>query len=182
MVSNRAHVYTCSHAHASISLTIFLSSHRDAPGVLQFLQDDYVDVWQFRSDGMVDVRVSKSHFDTLVPTPQCTLLIENVGEYVRRMEIATISSPDAGWFEKYVSLAIIAVSANITGYICYCQHPYEEIVEWYSNLATNNPTLVKFTESIGKSYEGRKMPAVSITGGSGSKKIIYSQCLIHASK
>ena len=100
---------TCAHMQPRSCIdtaTIFLSSHRDAPGVLQFLQDDYVDVWQFQSDGMVDVRVSKNRFDTLVPTPQCTLLIENVGEYVRRMEIATISAPDAGWFEKYVSLAI----------------------------------------------------------------------------
>ena len=64
------------------------------------------------------------------------------------------------------------------------QHDYEEIVEWYEALAADNPRIVKFEQSIGKSYEGRDMPVVTISSGESTNddNIIYSQCQIHASK
>lgn len=86
--------------------------------MLQFLQDDYVDVWQVTADGMADVRVAKSRFDTLVPRPQCTLLIRNVEEYVRRMENVTVSSTAAEWFEEYVSIMMPAIGDTVILQIC----------------------------------------------------------------
>ncbi len=52
-------------------------------------------------------------------------------------------------------------------------------MKWYEELASSNPGIVKFVASIGKSVEGRDLPAVHI--GTGAKQI-YFQCQIHASK
>ena len=65
---------------------------------------------------------------------------------------------------------------------CVIQHRYADIVKWYEDLATDNPDIVKFNPSIGKSYEGRDMPAVTISKAEEPDKVIYSQCQIHASK
>ncbi len=61
------------------------------------------------------------------------------------------------------------------------QHTYSEIIEWWDELAKNNPEEVKYEASIGKSYEGRDQPAVTITSAVTDVNIIYFQCQIHAS-
>ena len=63
------------------------------------------------------------------------------------------------------------------------QHQYEEIVGWYEDLSKQYSSIVKFVESIGESFEGRKIPAVHFTGPEASPKYtIYFQCQIHASE
>jgi murein tripeptide amidase MpaA len=62
------------------------------------------------------------------------------------------------------------------------QHRYADIVKWYEDLANNNPNIVKYVESIGKSVEGRDQPAVHIAGENPNGNKIYFQCQIHASK
>ena len=63
------------------------------------------------------------------------------------------------------------------------QHRYADIVNWWLKLAEDNPDLVKYEESIGKSLEGRDMPAVRITASPNfNGKKIYFQCQIHASE
>lgn len=79
-------------------------SHKDGAGVADFLQQDFVDVWQFRADGMVDVRVAKDRYEALVPAPRCAVLIKDVEEFVQRTENVT-TIPAAEWFEEYVSVA-----------------------------------------------------------------------------
>ena len=49
-------------------------------------------------------------------------------------------------------------------------------------LEIRYPNEVTFNESIGKSHEGRNIPAVVITSAPEDAKVIYMQCLIHASK
>ena len=61
------------------------------------------------------------------------------------------------------------------------QHRYDDIVKWWSELAEDNTEIVKYEESIGKSYEGRDIPAVHITANLNREKVIYFQCQIHAS-
>ena len=69
-------------------------------------------MWQFRSDGTVDVRISKERYDALVPSPECTLLISDVEEYVRQAENVT-TAPAAEWFEEYVSLSCACNDAEL---------------------------------------------------------------------
>ena len=57
-----------------------------------------------------------------------------------------------------------------------------EIVDWWKMLEIRYPNEVTFIESIGKSLEGRNIPAVVITSAPDDAKVIYMQCLIHASK
>lgn len=53
-------------------------------------------------------------------------------------------------------------------------------MRWYTELASNNPDLVKFVPSIGKSTEGRNQPAVHITAAETSEYRVFFQCQIHA--
>ena len=63
------------------------------------------------------------------------------------------------------------------------QHTYTEIVTWYQGLAGNYPNIVKYVGSIGKSIEGRDVPAVHFTNTESTPKYtVYFQCQIHASK
>lgn len=61
------------------------------------------------------------------------------------------------------------------------QHRYDDIVNWYKELSSKFSDLVKYDESIGKSFEGRDQPAVHITAASNPTEKIYFQCQIHAS-
>jgi len=62
------------------------------------------------------------------------------------------------------------------------QHEYPDIVNWYRDLSEDFPDIVTFVPSIGKSVEGRDMPAVHITAGTSADTMkIYFQCQIHAS-
>ena len=63
------------------------------------------------------------------------------------------------------------------------QHDLMSIQKWYRKLATDNPSLVRYVPSIGKTVEGRDMVAVHITASSAPERPrIYIQCLIHASE
>lgn len=63
------------------------------------------------------------------------------------------------------------------------QHRYDEIINWYKELADKHPDIVKKIEIIGKSYEGREQPAVHITLNEDPESPkIYFQCQIHASE
>ena len=62
------------------------------------------------------------------------------------------------------------------------QHQYKDIVKWYTRLAKDYRGIARFVRSIGKSVQGRRMPAFHITNAKGSPKTIYFQCQIHASE
>ena len=73
-------------------------------------------------------------------------------------------------------------NASSISLILILKHEYPDIVNWYEELSTKFPEIVKFVPSIGKSVEGRDMPAVHITASSADALKIYFQCQIHASK
>ena len=54
-------------------------------------------------------------------------------------------------------------------------------MNWYKELAEKN-NVVTYTESIGKSYEGRDQPAIRIVAKDDVNMKIYFQCQIHARK
>ena len=82
-----------------------LYSHKDIPRIADLLQNGRVDVWQYSLNGTVDFRISKKEFDALVPSPECAVLIEDVGEYVRQAaeDMMKAKAMDGDWFESYVS-------------------------------------------------------------------------------
>ena len=65
--------------------------------------------------------------------------------------------------------------------LLYMQHRYKDIVEWYQKLASDYSDIVKYVDSIGRSIEGRDMPAVHFTKNTAPKYTVYFQCQIHAS-
>ncbi|KXS21433.1 hypothetical protein M427DRAFT_40957 [Gonapodya prolifera JEL478] len=78
---------------------------------------------------------------------------------------ANPSNPSA-WFKEY--------------------HPYPEILSFFSNLAAEHPSLATFTPSIGKTYEGRDIAAITISAVPAEArdalkvKQIWWQGMIHA--
>jgi murein tripeptide amidase MpaA len=60
-------------------------------------------------------------------------------------------------------------------------HRFDEMKQWYSDLAQQYSNLVTFIPSIGKSAQGRDLFALKITGTKASKKPqIWIQGQIHA--
>ena len=63
----------------------------------------------------------------------------------------------------------------------HTQHDYDAIINWYKHEAESNPGIMKYIPSIGKSHEGRDMPAVLLTASKDPNRMkIYMQCQIHA--
>ena len=62
------------------------------------------------------------------------------------------------------------------------QHQYKDIVGWYTQLTNDYSDIARFVDSIGKSVEGRDMPAVHITKLATPSNTVYFQCQIHASE
>jgi len=72
----------------------------------------------------------------------------------------TISRQENDWFAAY--------------------HNLKEIVQWYKNLASEYPSITKFVASVGKSVEGRNIPAFHVTAGGDDRRKVWIQCQIHA--
>jgi len=63
------------------------------------------------------------------------------------------------------------------------QHEYDDIIKWYEELTSQYSEIATYYPTIGKSYEGRDMPAVHITANTSPDVLkIYFQCQSHASK
>jgi len=131
--------------------------------LMRLINEAGFDLWkvhshsiEFRATPLLQMKYEKM-------LSRCTVLVDDVEILVRSWEKDMVdqSLKEAEWFEAY--------------------HTYEELVNWYSDLASQYPNIVTFIPSIGKSYEGRNQPAVRITGLRGSNKpSIYFQCQIHA--
>ena len=65
--------------------------------------------------------------------------------------------------------------------LVFIQHDYDDIKNWYRQKASENPKIMTYIPSIGKTHEGRDMPAVLITASKDpNRKKVYMQCQIHA--
>ncbi|XP_019851169.1 PREDICTED: carboxypeptidase B-like isoform X2 [Amphimedon queenslandica] len=132
-------------------------------GMKEFLQRDDVDVWRVTPDGLADIRINKNLIQgTDIILKQCTT-IADVEELVQQFENMTASVRLHGqaqqeWHEEY--------------------HRYDEIYDWYKELAEQCGERCQFNSSIGGSLEGRVMPAFHV--GSPAVGKIYFQCQIHA--
>jgi len=129
-----------------------------ASEVARLEEQGSVDVWGHHADGTIDVRVLSSSSSL----SSCTPLVNDLEEVVREWESTAFAArANASWFEEF--------------------HTYDELVGWYKQAAQDHSDVMSFVPSIGKSVEGRDMPAVHITGTkSGTKSQVYFQCQIHA--
>jgi murein tripeptide amidase MpaA len=143
--------------------------------LLDSLVDRYqVDIWGTSELGTIDIRVKDDLEMKGVMTAfnsECEVTVSDVEALVQGWEtewesaIANQSSTDRNllqdnWFTNYRS--------------------YSELVNWYRNFATANPSLVTWIPSIGRSFEGRDMPAIIMTSAPANAPNVYMQCLIHA--
>ncbi|XP_065890606.1 carboxypeptidase B-like [Dysidea avara] len=118
-----------------------------------------MDIW-YISNNNIDVRVSWENVMWLRQLGiHCTILHDSVEQLVKQFEKDLMVKQE--WFEEY--------------------HEYDDIIKWYEELANRYTDIVTYYPSIGKSYEGRDMPAVHITGSTAPNIFkIYFQCQIHA--
>jgi len=97
------------------------------------------------------------HFACEVAIEDVQTLIDHE-EYESAQHIMRRSEP--GWFDQY--------------------HSYTEIVEYMTALAGRFAGLAEFIPSIGKSVEGRDIPALRIRQGKSAPKTIFFSGGIHA--
>ncbi|XP_065913902.1 carboxypeptidase B-like [Dysidea avara] len=118
-----------------------------------------MDIWSIKDDS-IDVRISRESEMWLRQLGvYCTMVHDSVELLIQQFEQKLTVQQE--WFEEY--------------------HTYEEIIQWYEELANQYSEIVKYEPSIGKSYEGRDQPAVHITASSTSDTLkMYFQCQIHA--
>ncbi|XP_065909435.1 carboxypeptidase O-like [Dysidea avara] len=118
-----------------------------------------VDIWAIKKD-QIDVRVSRENMMWLRQLGvHCTMLHDSVEQLVQKFEQKLTVKQE--WFEEY--------------------HKYDDIIKWYEELADQYSNIVTYYPTIGKSYEGRDMPAVHITGSTAPNTFkMYFQCQIHA--
>jgi len=126
-----------------------------------------LDVWTQRPDGEIDVRVTKEQLEKSVFLntyfkQNCAVHIEDVEEFIAASEKEwEVRDKPAAWFDEY--------------------HTYEDIYDWYEELANTFDDLTTWNPSIGSSYQGRAQPALHITASNDPNRLrIYFQCQIHA--
>ncbi|KAK9763016.1 hypothetical protein K7432_010699 [Basidiobolus ranarum] len=140
-----------------------LVNFKRSPEILKFVEERGYDVWKNSQEGL-HVRVAPEELE-LLKRFNYEVLIEDVQSEIdheaseqRRVQL---SKRAADWHASY--------------------HTYAEIVEWLKTLASSNPSLVNLVPSIGKSIEGRDIPAIRITSNTGGqKKQFWFQGLQHA--
>jgi len=120
-----------------------------------------VDVWSHDSIpriGMNDIMVTPAQREilSLAGLVEKDVMIADVERHLEteRSNIRKLSEqPLASWFDTY--------------------HTLDEIFLFYRNLATTYPTIARYVPSIGKSVEGRDIPAFIIGGPKTTKKIYF---------
>jgi murein tripeptide amidase MpaA len=131
---------------------------------VQKITDLYsLDVWSRDSVlalGVNDIHVSSDEHEAFISAAAAsyTTLINDVQTLVDNQHNTSLT---ADWYASY--------------------HRYSEIVTQLKTLASQYSSIAKFTASIGKTVEGRDIPAIKIYGGSSSSpKRIWFQGGQHA--
>jgi murein tripeptide amidase MpaA len=148
--------------HKVLRVTVENESQLQA---LQKVTDSlYLDIWSRDSAlgiGANDIRVSSIEEESLIRAlvPTTTTLITDVQKLI---DDQTVTKPyNQTWFTSY--------------------HRYSEIVAFTQELAGKYPNIATFIPSIGKTVEGRDIPAIQITGSKDpSPKRIWFQGGQHA--
>ncbi|KAK9768072.1 hypothetical protein K7432_001608 [Basidiobolus ranarum] len=148
-----------------------LISVKRTPESWDLVQKEGFDVWQNNKNGL-HVRVAPSDIAKFAALDYEVLMqdvqskIDEEARSLRRNHISKRCVSDPEWFKSY--------------------HPYEEVLKWLADLSKKHNELVSYIPSIGKSIEGRDIPALRITSkkninkGNAPKKQYYFQGLQHA--
>ncbi|KAI8817505.1 carboxypeptidase A1-like protein [Fimicolochytrium jonesii] len=160
------------------------TSSSDGLAALHALLEDQLglDVWNTGADG-IDVRIAPEERKFLGTKGPIAKAVKVYNATVEVLEKNIQEIVDKG--ESVNKAASLGFAANPTAAAAdwfSAFHTYDEIKAWYQALATNNPTLVTFVPSIGKSRQGRDLFAVKITSNknTATKKTFFFQGLIHA--
>lgn len=118
-----------------------------------------LDVWTHHSMiqyGLNDIMVRDEHFSTFDDVDvDYEVIISDVEKLIQEeRETLNNRAPDADFFTAY--------------------HTYDEIVAYLKNITTTFSTIATYVPSIGKSIEGRDIPAVVIKSGNPAKKVWLS--------
>ncbi|XP_064391731.1 carboxypeptidase O-like isoform X2 [Halichondria panicea] len=155
------------------------------------------DVWHVGKD-TIDVRLSKKTFARVQNYfPKCHIVVANVESFVQQAEVQMFRmAEEQAWVQE-----VMAETIPKCGSLKQCEaaledweadqqmsssffeqyHPYEDIKSFYKTLSETHANLVTYMPSIGKTAEGRDMPAVHITASKNpNRKRFYMQCQIHA--
>jgi len=117
--------------------------------------------------GFIDIRVKsddeRAEVEATVGSP-CKFLY-NLEDAIKSFEDELVTSrQEEDWFSAY--------------------HTYDEIHKWYRDLNSEHPSLTKYVNSIGKTYEGRDIMAFHVTApkkdDNNKKRKIWIQCQLHA--
>jgi hypothetical protein len=124
-----------------------------------------LDVWKIATS-QIDVRVSPAEKARVAAMGYPFTVLNNdlggtVRDTYRKVLTTDNSSKPADFFDNFAEL--------------------DELLGFYKDLAQKHPDLVRYVPSIGKSHEGRDIPAFHVKGKNyqGSKKF-YFEGLIHA--
>jgi len=126
-------------------ISVHVPSNEKLELLLDVLNGDY-DVWTNEGNlvvGMNDIRVNDSLHQKITSNFETKIFIEDIQKLIDIQEEEESNSKLEGFFDKY--------------------RRYNEIVAEMMALASQYPSLSQFTPSIGKSIEGRDIPAISIT-------------------
>ncbi|ORX95897.1 hypothetical protein K493DRAFT_301197 [Basidiobolus meristosporus CBS 931.73] len=131
------------------------------PETLRLVQEHDYDLWKCSKDEL-HVRVTSSELAQLERFEHSILVEDIQREIDREATGQRLSKRDlSAWHTSY--------------------HSYDEIMDWLHALAEANPGLVSLNSSIGKSIEGRDIPALHLTSNNGKRKSqFWLQGLQHA--
>mmetsp|Transcript_21794 Transcript_21794/g.56809 ORF Transcript_21794/g.56809 Transcript_21794/m.56809 type:complete len:444 (-) Transcript_21794:155-1486(-) len=145
-----------------------------AAAALERLSTEY-DVFAVRGTSMhirAETAAARAEIEAMVPSGSCETLVADLEGAAVAFEADLVASRP-----QFTSVR----TRRQAGSWHASYHRYDEIKEWYTTIADEFPLITKLVPSIGKSGEGRDMPAFHITGTSAiTKKKIYFQCQIHA--
>jgi murein tripeptide amidase MpaA len=127
---------------------------------LQIVTNLGVDVWSHDSNpiiGINDIMVNEPQREELARhgIRHQEVMIADVEQLLaseRESLNASLSAPQADFFDAY--------------------HPFADLVKYYQELAATYPNIAKYNASIGKTIEGRDIPALVI-GNNPAKKIFF---------
>jgi len=138
----------------------------------EFLTENPMSLWASTPDA-VDIQVSQKQMALLAHAQateeiQCEEMIKDLSKSLRDHD------------PKPMRFREVAHGTTLSFFDTFRSN--DDIVTFLQNLSTNNPNHVNFIPSIGKSLEGRDIPAVRICGSNNCDKApkVYVQGLLHA--